>query len=86
MTALDLHRPNTIFAILQGLKTTMNSQAKPSQAKPSQAKPSQAKQQCSACHEGICLKLPPGSWSLHDGFCKQSRNKQSKPIFTKTLN
>jgi len=46
MTALDLHRPNTIFAILQGLKTTMNSQAKPSQAKPSQAKPSQAAAQC----------------------------------------
>jgi hypothetical protein len=37
MTALDLHGPNTIFAILHGLKTTMNSQAKPSQAKPSQA-------------------------------------------------
>ncbi len=76
MTAHDLRGPNTIFAILHGLKTTMIT---------SQAKPSQAKPQRSACREGICLKQTIKSWSLHDGFCNQSINKQSKPFFTKTI-
>jgi hypothetical protein len=37
MTVLYIYEPYTIFANLQGLKTTMNSQAKPSQAKPSRS-------------------------------------------------
>jgi hypothetical protein len=56
MTVHILYGPYTIFANLQGLKATMNSQAKP---------------QRSACHEGICLKLPPESWNIHDGFWKK---------------
>ena len=70
MTAHDLHGPNTIFAILHGIKTTMNSQAKLSQAKP----------QRSADHERICLKPTIKRLSLHDGLFGIMPRKQNKLI------